>query len=555
MTTATASRTNRAQSTGDAGTLTGTWKLVRFALRRDRVRLPAWVLGISGLMAYFVTALNSLLTTSQDLEAMTGFLSDPAGALLTGPGFGFDSPSLERVLAGAYGPYILIAAALMSLLTVTRHTRAEERLGRAELIRANVVGRHATLTAALTVAALMNLLVVVLIALLMTGNGFDPQGSWLFAASIGAAGLAFAGVTAAAAQFSAYPRAAAGAAGAVLGAAFALRGLGDMAASQDSGPQWLSWLSPLGWSQQTAPYVHDRWLPLALSLGLAVVASAVGYVLSTRRDLDAGLVPPRPGPRSAAAWLRGPFTLAYRLQRASLIGWSLALLVAGAAYGWFAQPMLDGFADMPDEMLAMLGDAQAEQNMLDGYLGLMGLMMAFIVAVFAVLAVQALRNEETVGRAEPVLATAVSRSAWTGGHLAVTALGALWLLAVAGAGMGAGAVASTGDFALFGDLMLGHMAHIPAVWLVLAMAALLYGLAPRALPLIWAVVVYSFFVGLFAPMLDLPDAAVRVSPFAHIGQYPLDDVSGVAVVMLAVSAAAASCGALAAFRSRDVASS
>jgi ABC-2 type transport system permease protein len=42
----------------------------------------------------------------------------------------------------------------MSILLVTRHTRVEERTGRAELVRADVVGCHAELIATLIVAVL-----------------------------------------------------------------------------------------------------------------------------------------------------------------------------------------------------------------------------------------------------------------------------------------------------------------------------------------------------------------------------------------------------------------
>src|SRR5690625_6090642 len=57
-------------------------------------------------------------------------------------------------------------------------------------------------------------------------------------------------------QVNEFSRAASGMAGALLGAAFVLRALGDMA---EAGGSALSWASPLGWAAQTAPYVHDRW--------------------------------------------------------------------------------------------------------------------------------------------------------------------------------------------------------------------------------------------------------------------------------------------------------
>ncbi|NYT93334.1 ABC transporter permease [Salinispora sp. H7-4] len=530
------------------GPVTGTGTLLRFMLRRDRIRLPAWTLGLALLMGYFATALETFVESPADLEGLTAFSGSPAGALFGGPGFGFDDLTIERFLAGQYGLYVAIGAGLMGLLTVVRHTRAEERSGRAELIRASVVGRHAQLTAVLVLAATMAAVVAILIGGLMASRGYDLGGSLLFGASVGAVALVFAGVAAVTAQLSEYPRAASGTAGALLGAAFVLRGLGDMAAVQGGGASWLSWLSPVGWSQQTAPYVHDRWWPLVISLAFAVTAAVAGYALSARRDFGAGLVPPRPGPARAAAWLDGPLAFAFRLHRASLIGWSLGLLAAGLAYGSFTQPLLDGFTDAPEDMVAIMGGAE---NLLDGYLGTMGLTMALAVGVYAVLAMQTLRSEESEGRAESVLATAVSRSAWIGSHLAVTAVGVPWLLLVAGTGMGVGAAVSTGDAGSFGGLLLGHVAHTPAVWLLLAAAAVLYAVAPRVLPLIWVVLGYGLIVGYFAPILEIPAGAVRLSPFAHVGEHPLEEVSAVAVLVLTVLAAVTAQAARLVFR-RDV---
>jgi hypothetical protein len=56
-----------------------------------------------------------------------------------------------------------------------------------------VVGRHAHLTAALTVALAANMLMAFLIAAAMAGADLDTSDALLFGASVGAAGLAFAG--------------------------------------------------------------------------------------------------------------------------------------------------------------------------------------------------------------------------------------------------------------------------------------------------------------------------------------------------------------------------
>lgn len=533
----------------DHGTLTGTGRLLRFMLRRDRIRFPSWTLGLTALLAYFANALQLVFPTAADLEAFSAFSSNPAAALLMGPGFGDAEPTLAVFLTSTYGLYLIIGAALMSILTVVRHTRLEEQSGRAELVRANVIGRHAPLTAGLLVAALMNVVVAALMTLLLVGLEFDAAGSAVFGASVGAAGLAFAGITATTVQLTAFPRTASGIAGAVLGAAFLVRGLGDMSTAQGGDLGWLTWLSPIGWSQQVAPFIDDRWWPLAISIGCFVLFAALGYALAARRDLAAGLVAPRRGHASAPAWLSSPFALAVRLQRASLIGWTASLFAGGIVYGAFTQAMLEGFADAPPELLVLFG---GEEDLLTGYLGMMGLLFALTSTIYAILAMQSLKSEETDGRTEAVLAASVGRPGWLGSWLAATALGVVLLLGSAGLGTAIGAAVSTGEGELFGDVFVGHVAHVPAVWVTLAIAAVLYGALPRLVALTWFVFGYAFLLGFFGPLLDAPDWAVELSPFEHIGEYPGDELSGVAIVVLTGIGAALAAASLALFRRRDL---
>lgn len=527
------------------GPLTNTGTLLRFMLRRDRVRFFGWTLGLPAFMAYFVEALSVVYSDPTYLQAVAPLINSPVGALFGGPRYGMEDPSLEHFLVGLYGAYILIGAGLMSLLTVVRHTRVEEQAGRAELVRADVVGRHAQLTAAIVLSVAMNLVVTALIGALMVGNGFGATGSWLFAASVGAVGLVFTGIAATTAQLSESSRTAAGIAGAILGGSFALRALGDMTSEHGNA---ISWLSPIGWSQQTAPFTLDRWWPLGLSVAVATTTAVLGFWLADRRDLGAGLVQPRRGSASAPGWLRTPIALAFRQQRASLLGWSAALLAAGGGYGFFTGPAVDVFADAPPQFRQILG----EGAMLDGFVMILALTMGLTVAIYAVLAVQGVRAEETTGRAEPVLATGVTRVGWLGSQLLVTALGVVGLLVVAGLSLGIGAAISTGESSLLGETVLATLVQAPAVWVVLGVGALLYGAVPRALTAVWVLVGLSLVVGFFGPLLDLPDGAASLTPFGHAGDYPSEEISGPAVVVLVAIAAALTAAGLAAFRRRDI---
>ncbi|NLP40172.1 MAG: ABC transporter permease, partial [Corynebacterium pollutisoli] len=105
-------------------TLTGTGQVLRFLLRRDRVRAPLWVLGMTLMTAYIVVELGTVLD-EESLQGMAQMASAPVTALIGGPGYGFDDITVPRFLAGLYGAYLMLGAAFMSMTTITRHTRAE----------------------------------------------------------------------------------------------------------------------------------------------------------------------------------------------------------------------------------------------------------------------------------------------------------------------------------------------------------------------------------------------------------------------------------------------
>lgn len=541
----------RQTTSGRGGSLAGTGALLRFMLRRDRIRFPAWVLGLTLMLAYYANALGTILDEAA-LQSFTALAMNPVMALIGGPGYGFDDITVGRIIVGIYGVYLMIGAGLMSIMTVSRHTRVEEQTGRAELVRANVVGRHAQLAAALILACVMNVLLTLLMALSFHFSPVEADSfsaSLLFAASIGAIGLVFAGVSAVTVQLSAFSRAASGIAGAVLGVSFVVRGLGDMSALQGGDLGWLSWLSPFGWSQQTAPLTLDRWWPLAISLAATLLLIATGFALQSRRDLAAGILPDRLGSAVAPSWLRSSLSLAFRLQRSTLFWWSFTMLLGGLTFGAFAQPMTENAAGLPAEIQAVFGGVE---GVVDGYLGFMGIFFAIMAAVFAILSVQALRGEEQGVRTEPVLAAAISRTGWLLSWVTVTALATLWLLALAGLGVGFGIALSTGNWELFGEVLLGHVAHTVAVWALLGLAVALYGLAPRLIGLTWAVFGWGTALSLFGDMMQLDDTVLDTSVFRHVGQYPAQDISWPAVGILTLVAVVLVGIGAGGFRRRDL---
>src|SRR3984893_12830470 len=285
----------------------GTLAMLRLYLRRDRVSLPLWVLLLSvPLATVYVGSIAKVYPTA---AARAGFaasiMASPAQRALYGQVYNDSLGAVGIWKAGMF--HVLIAVAV--ILTVIRHTRAEEETGRTELVDSTAVGRYASLTAALMLSFGASIATGAIGAAGLLTTNVAPGGSLAFGAALAGSGRVFTAVAAVAAQLSPSARFARGAAFAVLGAAFTLRAIGD------AGSGKLSWLSPLGWSLQVRPYAGDRWWVLLLHLATTVLLTAVAYRLLAGRDVGAGLVAERAGPGTAAPSLGNVFGLAWRLDR------------------------------------------------------------------------------------------------------------------------------------------------------------------------------------------------------------------------------------------------
>lgn len=546
-TATTAAPAARHATTRKAGDFAGTGTLIRFILRRDRVRIPVWV---AALVLGTVATLNSfteLYATAADRAATAQSMSTPAGLAMTGPRGYLADYNVGSMLGHQMLGFMGVLVGLMSVLLLTRHTRAEEEAGRAELVRSGVLGRHAHLAAALTVTAGVNLVLAALLALGLGGLGVAGVtwgGSLLYGAAHAAMGLVFAGVAAVTVQVSEHSRAASGLAFAVLGLAYVLRAAGDI------GDGVASWMSPIGWAQRTYVYVDNRWWPLLLAVAAAGILAAVGFQLSTRRDAGAGLRQPRAGAAEASNLLVRPFGFAVRLHRGLLAGFAFALFVLGVMYGSILdqiESMISSIAGA-EEMLAQLGGA----SLAESFVSMVMLVTAVVSSVYVVIALTKLRAEETAGRAEPVLATDLSRTGWMGSHIAVALVGGALVVLAGGLGMGVAGAVTVGDASLVPKLVAAALAYVPALWVTAGVAIALFGWLPRFTALAWVVVVYAFGVGYLGQLLQFPGWLMNLSPFGHVPQLPAADFAPTPIIVLTVLAALLVAFGLEGFRRRDV---
>jgi ABC-2 type transport system permease protein len=548
MTATTVTRTPPSGTrTPGTGALTGTGTLIRFILRRDRVRIPVWLAVLTLVQVGGAASYPGLYPTAEDRQNQAQIMeSTPAMKAMSGPGHGLEDYTFGAMMSNEYLGFMLVFVALMSVFMVVRHTRTEEETGRAELVRASVVGRHAHLTAAVLAATGTSIALGLLIAVGHAGLGIesiDWPGSLVFGAAYAMVGIVFVGVAAVTAQLFEYGRAASGLAGALIGVAYAVRAIGDVAGNG------LSWLSPIGWAQAAAPYVSNRWWPLGLGLAVGAALILVAFAVAARRDVGSGLRAERAGAPAASRLLATPQGFAWRLQRSSVLWWTIAMFVFGFSYG-SAVDVIDDYADNEfiQDVVAGIGGATLTESWLSMVISL----LAIVCTIFAIIAALRPRREETSGRAEAVLATAVSRTRWAGTHLAIALGGGTALLAVTGAGLGLGAAITSGDASYTGQVVGAALAYAPALWVTAALAVAVFGLIPRAIGLAWGLLVYAIFVVYLGGLLNLPDWLLNLSPYTHIPRQPAADFAAVPLVILTVLAALLVAAGLGGLRRRDL---
>ncbi|MGB7981240.1 MAG: hypothetical protein WCF36_10685 [Candidatus Nanopelagicales bacterium] len=535
---------------GDSGAravgsgLTGTGEMVRLALRRDRILVPAWVLGISG-MAYFSAAATvglypELPERVAAVEAVNG-----SAALVAMYGRIYEPTSLGELSLfkmTAFGAALI--GALMVVLAV-RHTRHEEEAGRLELVGSAAVGRQAPMAAALLLTALTCGSLGLLTAAGLVLAGLPAGGSLAFGAAWAATGMLFAVVGVVAAQVSISGRGATGLGLMVVAAAYLIRAVGDLA---EGGPGWLSWLSPIGWSQQVRAFSGTRWATLALPMLAIAILVPVAFWLRSRRDLGAGLLADRPGP--ARGSIGSALGLAARLQRSTFLAWAVAATLLGVVLGSVADSV-GGFLDSPGmtELLVKLG---GEQGLIDMFLAAELGISGSIMAAYGIVATRWLPAEEEAGRAEAVLATGTSRRQWAGAHTLLALLGVAALMILIGLSIGLGHALSSGDPAQVLRVGWAAVARIPAAWVMVGLAVAIWGLRPRLAWLAWLLFVAFLMIGEFGALWDLPAWVRNLSPFTHSPIVPGPDPAYLGLPVLVVAAAGLVALGIDRFTRRDV---
>ncbi|MDO7785917.1 ABC transporter permease [Desulforamulus aquiferis] len=495
-----------------------TGKIARLILRRDRMRIPLWIIAITLVTLITALAFLGLYATDQERQAIAETMNNPAMIAMVGPGYGLDNYTVGAMMAHQMLLFSAIVVAIMSILLVTRHTRVDEEDGRIEMILALPAGRLSNLSAATGVLIGTNLLLALLVGLglyALAIESMDLAGSLLYGAALGATGIFFAAVTALFAQLSGNSRGTLGFSFMILGLSYLIRAIGDVS------NEALSWVSPLGWILHSEVYVNNYWWPILVTLGVAIAILLLALYLNAIRDLGAGFIPERPGRRNASAFLLSPLGLILTLQRTGLTAWAIGMFILGISYGSVLGD-LESFLETNEMMRELLAPIEGF-SLTEQYLTMMMSIISLICTIPALLVILKLNGEEKQNRTEHLLARAVSRTTLLGSYALISFITSFAMLLLAVIGLWSAGTAAMDAPIAFGTLFNAGMVYLPAMWVLIGAAVLLIGFVPQAAVLAWLYLGYSFFVVYLGALLQFPDWLANLSPFGNVPQVPIED--------------------------------
>ncbi|MEY2472414.1 MAG: polyether ionophore transport system permease protein [Actinomycetota bacterium] len=445
-----------------------------------------------------------------------------------------------------------VIGAVWGLLLATKVLRGDEEDGRADLLFAGPVTRAGGLRGqlvglAITWVVLFTTVAAWIVTVGVAGGYFSWSAGLWFAFVACSSAAIFIGVGAVTSQLTHTRRAAA----ALAGGAFAAGMLVRAAAESFDGAHWITWLSPVGWTDRMHPLTNTNLTP-ALVVMVAVAAAVwLALFLAAHRDLGCGVLPSRDTADAKTGLLGSPAALALRLTRGTTIGWAAGLFVFAAVFGTVSTAVSDAFKS--DSSVSDIFNRLGADISARGYVGVTFVMLSAALGLTAATFVGACRAEEADGRLEVLTAGPLRRRTWLGTRVAIGAASLVLLGVIVGVGGWVGVATSGGDIG-FGDMLLAGLNTVAPALLVLGVATLAYGVVPRiGTQVAYALVAWSFLVEMVGALVNLNHFVVDTSIIHHLAAAPaVDPRWGSALLMVAVALACAVGGTLALQR-RDLA--
>ena len=536
---------------------TGLFSLIKLILRRDRIKLPVWIIIFVASIIMMLPLLHDMYGDTESLTTLyQTFSANAAGIFLTGfmdgPNFG-SLITLETLLWWG------LAVAFLNILLVVRHTRQNEEIGAQELIQSCRVGRSTSLVAVLIVAVLTNIILTIGLGIGMAIFNYDAWSTgqaWLYALTMGLFGMVWAAITAIVVQLVDSARGAIGMMSGIVGLTFLIRGVGDFMGRADSTglmqPEWFSRLTPFGWAQATRALTNPETLPILIPIIFIIVAIPIAFFLMHHRDIGAGIFPSRKGRARASSIRKTPLGLTWYVQKNTFIGWLVGASAFMAVIGALTAEMSNIF-DATDTVRLLIESIGGTGALVPAFLSTMLALAAIASAGYVIQGLSKIRSEEANGYLENLLATKLSRIKWLATHVCVVLLGGIIILTLSGTIL-ASATNFYSEFTVnIWDYVLASLSYFPLILAFAGAYLLLFGLLPRAAStIVWTYYGFLAFATWVGPMLGLEQWIMNISLMSHFSSAPAADIAITPLIVISSAALTAAIIGTITWRNRNL---
>lgn len=502
-----------------------TSKLFYFYVKRNSKKMILWVVLLTALTLMIPPAFESMYPSQSKMSPIIEMSKNPAMQAMLGPA-DFEHVNIGVLFTHEMTLFTAIMVAIMNILIVSRGTRGDEEDGRIIILTALPIGKQAPLMGHLLQTLLLNVSLMILLTLgltLLSVDGIDLVGAFLYSSALGVFGIMFAALTMLVAQFVSSSSETTGVSIALLLIMYLVRAFGDVA------NETLSMFSPMGWLSRTYAFSEDYWWPVWCILGITVIFVISAFVLNGLRDIEAKLLPQKKGKQHAKSYMKSPLGLQIKLQKMSFIYFAIGLFILGLSYGSIFGNLDDFFKDNP-LLLSMLENPNGDY--VKQFLPQLMLVMAIISTVPTLLALFKIKKSIDKGYAMLVLANPISRIKYLLSFLIISVVNAVVMIFVAGLGLYAGQFYSMDTPLDFDMVIQSAIVYIPAILSFVGIGTVVIGWGIKLTTLVYAYLAYTFLVNYLGTLLNVKDWMKDITPFEHIPSLPIDDFTSGPIITL-----------------------
>ncbi|WP_317760374.1 ABC transporter permease [Liquorilactobacillus mali] len=509
---------------------TQTMTMLKANLKRDWPKMTIWLIILAGMFVAVAAKFKGIYGTTEQISTIAQTLKSQAMVSLFGP---ITTTHLNTAIIFSaemmvfWGIFIVIFNFSLSVGI----TRGQEESGLTEMILGgHPVGRLAPIAAACLELVIANGAFVIATGIgMMAANipGNNENGNWLFAITLGAAGLSFGLISLIFAQLVADSHNVVIYNYAFFGIAYLARMMTDV-----SNPDY-TWLSPFGWIEKADIYTKNNWLPVGLLLVLGVISFTAAIILNKNRDIDSGIIQIHGGKRTSR-FLRGSGTLLFWNQKTSSLFWIIGMVILGASYGSVFNSISKIANDSPviRQVLSQDGVHHLEQNQILSFVSILGVIFSVLAIVGGAMVTNRLYTEERLGYLQIISTKPQSRSKLLIAYLIYGfVLSVIILFAALMAAMGAGnsVLKHPLAFKYFWQIFVAMM---PILALFTGILVALIGIVPKWRAIVWIVLGGSFVISYFGKLIDLPTWIMKLSPFYWFRKVPLEHIDVVPAIWM-----------------------